>query len=103
VDDVPPSTCSSSLTRTLESCWWSRASPAIDNDSGIYAAATAAILYHDDDDFASIVLKLSKHDLSCGAEGWKKCSSYTTLFKLSLHKTLVCDVLLGLDREQKEL
>jgi hypothetical protein len=37
-----------------------------------YAAATAAILYHDDDDFASIVLKLSKHDLSCGAERWEE-------------------------------
>ncbi len=33
----------------------------------------------------------------------KKCSSYTMLFKLSLHKTHVCDVLLGLDHEQKEL
>jgi hypothetical protein len=37
-----------------------------------YAAATAAILYHDDNDFASIVLKLSKHDLSHGAERWEK-------------------------------
>jgi regulator of replication initiation timing len=82
-----------------------------------YAAATAAILYHDDDDFASIVLKLSKHDLSFYVEvrdskkkvknkkkkKKKKCSSYTMLFKLSLHKTHVCDVFLGLDREQKEL
>jgi hypothetical protein len=33
----------------------------------------------------------------------KKCSSYTMLFKLSLHRTHVCDLLLGLDREQKEL
>jgi hypothetical protein len=33
----------------------------------------------------------------------KKCSSYTMLLKLSLHKTHVCDVLLGLDREQKQL
>jgi hypothetical protein len=33
----------------------------------------------------------------------KKCSSYTMLFKLSLHKSHVCDLLLGLDREQKEL
>ncbi len=33
----------------------------------------------------------------------KKCSSYTMLFKLSLHKTHVSDLLLGLDREQKEL
>jgi hypothetical protein len=56
----------------LESCWWSRASPAKDNDSGIYAAATAAIVYHDDNDFASIVLKRSKHDLSCGAERWEE-------------------------------
>ncbi len=32
----------------------------------------------------------------------KKCSSYTMLFKLSLHRTHVCDVLLGLDREHKE-
>jgi len=32
----------------------------------------------------------------------KKCSSYTMLFKLSLHKTHVCDLLLGLDREQKD-
>jgi len=38
----------------------------------IYAAATAAILYHDHDDFASIVLKLSKDDLSCGAERWQE-------------------------------
>jgi hypothetical protein len=37
-----------------------------------YAAATAAILYHDDDDFASIVLKVSQHDLSCGAERWQE-------------------------------
>jgi hypothetical protein len=37
-----------------------------------YAAATAAIFYHGDDDFASIVLKLSKHDLSCGAERWEE-------------------------------
>jgi hypothetical protein len=37
-----------------------------------YAAATAAILYHDDDAFASIVLKLSKHDVSCGAERWEE-------------------------------
>jgi hypothetical protein len=37
-----------------------------------YAAATAAILYHDDNDFASIVLKLSKHDVSCGAERWEE-------------------------------
>ncbi len=33
----------------------------------------------------------------------KKCSRYTMLFKLSLHKTHVCEELLGLDREQKEL
>jgi len=38
----------------------------------LYAAATAAIFYHGDDDFASIVLKLSKHDLSCGAERWEE-------------------------------
>ncbi len=37
-----------------------------------YAAATAAIVYHDDNDFASIVLKRSKHDLSCGAERWEE-------------------------------
>jgi hypothetical protein len=37
-----------------------------------YAAATAAIDYHDDNDFASIVLKRSKHDLSCGAERWEE-------------------------------
>jgi hypothetical protein len=37
-----------------------------------YAAGTAAILYHDVDDFASIVLKLSKHDLSCGAQRWQE-------------------------------
>jgi regulator of replication initiation timing len=33
----------------------------------------------------------------------KKYSSYSMLFKLSLHKTHVCDLLLGLDRGQKEL
>jgi hypothetical protein len=38
----------------------------------IYAAATAAILYHDHDDFASIVLKLSKHDPSCAAQRWQE-------------------------------
>jgi hypothetical protein len=37
-----------------------------------YAAATAAILYHDDNDFASIVLKLSKHGVSWGAETWEE-------------------------------
>jgi hypothetical protein len=37
-----------------------------------YAAATAATLCHDDGDFARIVLELSKHDLSCGAEGWQE-------------------------------
>ncbi len=34
-DDITPSTSSSSPTHALESCWWSRASPAIDNVSGI--------------------------------------------------------------------
>jgi hypothetical protein len=61
---LTPSTSSSSPTSALESCWWSRPSPPIDNDSGI--------LYHDDDGFASISLKLSKHDLSCGAERWEE-------------------------------
>jgi hypothetical protein len=37
-----------------------------------YAAATGAILYHDHNDFASIALKLSRHDLSCGAERWQE-------------------------------
>jgi hypothetical protein len=37
-----------------------------------YAAATAPILYHDHDHFASIVLKLCKHDLSCGAQRWQE-------------------------------
>jgi hypothetical protein len=37
-----------------------------------YPAATAPTLCHDDDDFSSIVLKLSKHDLSCGAERWEE-------------------------------
>jgi len=39
VDDVPPSICSSSLTCTLESCWLSWASPAIDNDSAILCSS----------------------------------------------------------------
>jgi hypothetical protein len=41
-------------------------------------------------------------ELRDGKKKKKKCSGYTMLFKLSLHKTHVCDVLLGLDHEQKE-
>jgi len=78
-----------------------------------YAAATAAILYHDDDDFAAFYsnsLSMMFHvELRDGKKKQKnknknkKSSSYTMLFKLSLHKTHICDVLLGLDREQKDL
>jgi hypothetical protein len=56
----------------LESCWWSRASPAIDNESGILCSSNSCNSLPYDDDFASIVLKLSKHDVSCGAERWEE-------------------------------
>ncbi len=38
---LTPSTSSSSPSRALESCWWSSASPAIDNDSGILCSSNS--------------------------------------------------------------
>jgi hypothetical protein len=80
-----------------------------------YAAATAAILYH----MMMILPALCSNSLSMmfhvelrdgkkkqknkKKKKKKKYSSYSMLFKLSLHKTHVCDLLLGLDRGQKEL
>ncbi len=115
-DDTTPSTSSSSPTPALESCWWSRASPAIDNDSGILCSSNSCnslpwydilpALYSNS---LSMIFHVELRDGKKKVKNKnkkkkkkKKCSSYTMLFKLSLHKTHVCDLLLGLDREQKD-